>query len=131
MEKKLISIVVPCYNEEETLQILYKELNSVTETMTEYAFEYVFVNDGSKDKTALLLKEMAEKMAKICTRCGKEKPLEEYQIDRRGKLGRKSICKECANSEKREKRANIKICMPQPLKKDLEIMSIKTQTKKK
>lgn len=65
MEKKLISIVVPCYNEEETLQILYKELNSVTETMTEYAFEYVFVNDGSKDKTALLLKEMAEKDEKV------------------------------------------------------------------
>jgi len=60
VEKKLISIVVPCYNEEETLSILYKELNKVTDSMTGYAFEYLFVNDGSKDKTLSILKDMAE-----------------------------------------------------------------------
>ena len=65
MERKLISVVVPCYNEEETLQILYNELNKVTESMSEYTFEYVFVNDGSKDKTVLLLKEMAKKDERV------------------------------------------------------------------
>lgn len=60
MSKKLISIVVPCYNEEPTLPILYKELNRVTGEMPDYDFEYVFVNDGSKDKTLPMLKEMAE-----------------------------------------------------------------------
>lgn len=65
MSKKLISIVVPCYNEEATLGILYEELNKVTSTMPEYDFEYVFINDGSKDKTLAILKEMALKDEKI------------------------------------------------------------------
>lgn len=60
MSKKLISIVVPCYNEEPTLPILYPELNKVVAEMSEYDFEYVFVNDGSKDKTLVLLKELAQ-----------------------------------------------------------------------
>lgn len=59
MSKKLISIVVPCYNEEPTLEILYKELNRISGDMSEYDFEYVFVNDGSKDRTLPILKEMA------------------------------------------------------------------------
>lgn len=65
MNKKLISIVVPCYNEEPTLNILYEELNKVTATMSEYGFEYVFINDGSKDKTLNILKEMAQKDIRV------------------------------------------------------------------
>lgn len=65
MSKKLISIVVPCYNEEPTLGILYEELNKVTAAMAEYDFEYVFINDGSKDKTLDILKEMAAKDGKV------------------------------------------------------------------
>ena len=59
--KKLISIVVPMYNEEATLEILYEKLNNVIWTMPEYSFEYIFVNDGSKDATLTLLKMLAEK----------------------------------------------------------------------
>ena len=51
MGKKCISIVVPMYNEQESLQILYRELNRVTREMGDYDFEYLFVNDGSKDAT--------------------------------------------------------------------------------
>lgn len=65
MSKNLISIVVPCYNEEPTLHILYEELNKVTAAMTEYEFEYVFVNDGSRDKTLSILKEMASNDKKV------------------------------------------------------------------
>ena len=65
MNKKLISIVVPCYNEEQTLPIIYPELNKVAEQMEEYAFEYVFVNDGSKDNTLNILKEMASKDERV------------------------------------------------------------------
>jgi len=65
VNKKLISIVVPCYNEEPTLNILYEELNKVTATMSEYGFEYVFINDGSKDKTLNILKEMAQKDIRV------------------------------------------------------------------
>ena len=65
MENKVISIVVPCFNEEETLHILYEELNKVTSTMEAYAFEYVFVNDGSKDQTLLKLMELSEQDSKV------------------------------------------------------------------
>ena len=58
--KKLISIVVPMYNEEPTIEILYAELNRVVSQMQEYDFEYVFVNDGSKDKTLSIIREMAK-----------------------------------------------------------------------
>jgi glycosyltransferase involved in cell wall biosynthesis len=65
MDNKLISIVVPCYNEEETLHILYQELNKVTESMGEYDFEYVFINDGSKDQTLSVLKNLSEETPKV------------------------------------------------------------------
>ena len=65
MSNKLISIVVPCYNEEETLHILYQELNKVTASMTDYAFEYIFVNDGSKDQTLSVLKALAKEDEKV------------------------------------------------------------------
>lgn len=63
--KKLISIVIPCFNEESTLEILYEELNRVTLSMDDYFFEYVFVNDGSKDRTLAILKELAQKDEKV------------------------------------------------------------------
>ena len=63
--KKTISIVVPMYNEEPTLEILYEELNKVTWAMPEYCFEYIFVNDGSKDKTLAILKDLAAQDERI------------------------------------------------------------------
>lgn len=65
MSKQLISIVIPCYNEEQTLPIIYEELGKVVAGMQEYEFEYLFVNDGSKDKTLCLLKELAEKDERV------------------------------------------------------------------
>lgn len=62
MEK--ISIIVPCYNEEEALPLFYKEVNKVSETMNE-EFEFIFVNDGSSDKTLDVIKNLA----KVDTRC--------------------------------------------------------------
>ena len=55
-----ISLIIPCYNEEESLPLLYKELQRVTAEMSEYDFEMLFVDDGSKDKTLPILKEMAK-----------------------------------------------------------------------
>ena len=64
-QKKLVSIVVPCYNEEATLRTLYEELNKVSFNLTEFAFEYIFVNDGSKDTTLLILKEWADEDERV------------------------------------------------------------------
>ena len=57
----LISLIVPCYNEEESLPILYEALCDVrkAESSTDRCFEFIFVNDGSRDKTAEKIKELA------------------------------------------------------------------------
>ena len=63
---KKISIVVPCYNEEESIPLFYEEVNKVTEQMNEKAeFEFVFVNDGSRDKTLDELRKLAKKDKRV------------------------------------------------------------------
>lgn len=47
------------YNEQESLGILYQELNRVTDTIKDYEFEYLFVNDGSKDNTLQEIQKLA------------------------------------------------------------------------
>ena len=56
----MISIIVPCYNEEESLPLFYREAGSVLNSLdTDY--ELLFINDGSKDGTLSILKDLAEK----------------------------------------------------------------------
>ncbi len=57
--KKLISVVSPVYNEEGNLDNFYKELIKVTATLPAYEFEFVMVNDGSKDSSLLVLTKLA------------------------------------------------------------------------
>lgn len=57
MEK--ISVIIPCYNEEEVLPLFYAEMNRVAGLMGEYGFEYIFVDDGSRDGTLSAVKELA------------------------------------------------------------------------
>ena len=52
-----ISILVPCYNESESLPLLIKELDLVVSAQQGYEWEYLFVNDGSKDDTLRVLRE--------------------------------------------------------------------------
>ena len=61
MKKEKISIVVPCYNEEESLPIFYKEIDKISKEMEEVNFEFLFVNDGSRDKTLSILRDLAKK----------------------------------------------------------------------
>lgn len=66
---KLISVVVPCYNEEASLPLFYKEICRVAEAMSlEFEgldFEFLFINDGSKDKTLEGLRELALKDERV------------------------------------------------------------------
>ena len=57
---KLISIVVPCYNEEETVEIFYRETEKINQMLQGYLFEYIFVNDGSKDGTLNKLRVLSK-----------------------------------------------------------------------
>ena len=57
----LVSLIVPCYNEEESLPILYGALCDVREQVSDRDFEFIFVNDGSRDKTAEVIRDLASK----------------------------------------------------------------------
>jgi len=64
----VISLIVPCYNEEESLGPLYDELCRVSGAMGDsygVEFEFLMVNDGSRDKTLPMLREMAKKDSRV------------------------------------------------------------------
>ena len=65
MEK--ISVVVSCYNEEKALPLFYEEMERVRKRDFDgiVDFEYIFVNDGSKDNTLKIMKELNEKDSKV------------------------------------------------------------------
>ncbi len=56
-----LTAIIPCYNEEAVLRIFYREMQHIMASMQEVDFELIFVNDGSKDKTLSVLKELASK----------------------------------------------------------------------
>ena len=61
LKKEKISLVIPCYNEEESLPILYKELNKLAKEMNYVNFEFLFIDDGSKDNTLKTIKNFSKK----------------------------------------------------------------------
>jgi glycosyltransferase involved in cell wall biosynthesis len=54
---KKISIIIPAYNEEDSLPFLFERLNNLINQISNYEFEILFVNDGSKDKTLEIIQE--------------------------------------------------------------------------
>jgi glycosyltransferase involved in cell wall biosynthesis len=60
-----IDIVVPCYNEEAGLENFVKVTNSVIAEIPQHNFRYILVNDGSRDKTYLVMKKLAEQQSNI------------------------------------------------------------------
>lgn len=64
--KKLVTILIPAYNEEEALPMLYERLVKLMDGLPQYNFELLFVNDGSRDKTLEILKEMRKSDSRVC-----------------------------------------------------------------
>lgn len=58
---KAIDIIVPCYNEEEMLDLFYTETEKILKEITNYSFRYIFIDDGSRDKTLNILKDLSAK----------------------------------------------------------------------
>lgn len=60
----LLSVIVPCYNEEQVIEIFYKRINEIFVQMNqlygELSFELMFVNDGSSDKTLCIIKKLSK-----------------------------------------------------------------------
>ena len=62
---KKISILIPAYNEQEVLAILYSRLKQLADDIKDYNFEFLFVNDGSRDNTLEMIKKYAESDSRI------------------------------------------------------------------
>lgn len=57
--KHKISVIVPCFNEQESIPIFYNEVTKILDTMEEIQYEIIFIDDGSKDNTLTILKELS------------------------------------------------------------------------
>ena len=63
---KKITILVPAYNEEESLPFLYERVSKIMNEVKDYEFELLFVNDGSKDNTLNEIKKLREQDKRVC-----------------------------------------------------------------
>lgn len=62
MDKKLISLVTPCYNEEENITKVYEQVKTlIEEQLNDYVYEHIFIDNASTDQTVELLKDIAKK----------------------------------------------------------------------
>ncbi len=64
-KKELLSVVVSCYNEEESIPLFYKEICRVAKEMEYIDFEFIFVNDGSRDKTLEVVGKLNKKDKRV------------------------------------------------------------------
>ena len=62
---KTVSILVPCFNEAQSLELLYKEIVRVITSLENYKWEILFVNDGSRDNTMEVIKGLREKDGRV------------------------------------------------------------------
>lgn len=65
MNKKIITIVSPTYNEEENVLLFYSRVNEVIKNILNYQFEFLFIDNASTDETAYILKDLAKQDKKI------------------------------------------------------------------
>lgn len=64
---KTVSIIIPAYNEQESLQTLYSYLYKLTDSLKQYNWEILFVNDGSNDNTECIINRLIEQDPRIAT----------------------------------------------------------------
>ena len=62
---KLISVVTPCYNEEENISEIYRQVKEVFDKLAGFAYEHIFIDNSSEDRTVAILKEIASKDRKV------------------------------------------------------------------
>ncbi len=57
---KKISVVTPCYNEEDNIRDVYEQVKAVFAALSQYTYEHIFIDNASQDKTVSILKEIAQ-----------------------------------------------------------------------
>ena len=63
--KRTVTLIVPCYNEEESLPIFYRAADEVMDSLPDYDFTLLLVNDGSSDGTLALMRELSTRDARV------------------------------------------------------------------
>src|SRR3990167_24811 len=62
---KKISIVTPCYNEEDNVQECYSQIKKILDTLPHYTYEHIFIDNASTDNTVMLLKKIAQEDSNV------------------------------------------------------------------
>ncbi len=62
---KTIEMIVPCFNESDVLELFYNEVTPIMKSLKGFDYSFIFVNDGSKDKTLEIIKSFAEKDSRV------------------------------------------------------------------
>ena len=65
MMAEFVSLIVPCYNEEQSLPLFWVQTRTVMQKMNYLDFEVIFVDDGSRDKTLEVLRAMAKEDSRV------------------------------------------------------------------
>ena len=65
VKKKKISVVTPCYNEEENIYDVYNTIKQIRDTYQKYEWEHIFIDNASHDKSLDYLKEIAKKDRRV------------------------------------------------------------------
>ncbi|NCS22935.1 MAG: glycosyltransferase family 2 protein [Microcystis aeruginosa G11-06] len=65
MSKKSISIVTPCYNEQDNVELIYTQVKEIFDGLENYEYEHIFIDNDSQDKTLSLLENMARKNLRV------------------------------------------------------------------
>ena len=60
-----LTVIVPCYNEQEALPFFQREIDAVSKELSELEIEILYINDGSKDQTLSVIKELAERDKRV------------------------------------------------------------------
>lgn len=66
MVKKKISLLIPCYNEEQSLPLLYEAIQKVASENASFDWEFLFINDGSRDNTLTVLEQLRSQDQRCC-----------------------------------------------------------------
>ncbi|MDP2178384.1 MAG: glycosyltransferase family 2 protein [Methylophilaceae bacterium] len=64
--KKLISVVVPAFNEEDVIELFHRRMGEIFDRLPQYRCEMIFVNDGSSDRTQQIVDSLAERDERVC-----------------------------------------------------------------
>ena len=65
MDSNQITIIIPCYNEEKNIELLFEKIKDNLKNITDFEFNYLFIDDGSSDNTFQVIEKLANKYNNI------------------------------------------------------------------